>query len=45
MQEKVDSIKKEVLEAIDGICDSKVLYDLRVKYIGKKGIISELVSL
>ncbi len=44
MQEKVDSIKKEVLEAIDGICDSKVLYDLRVKYIGKKGIISELVS-
>ncbi len=44
MQEKVDSIKKEVLEAIDGICDNKVLYDLRVKYIGKKGIISELVS-
>lgn len=44
MQEKVDNIKKEVLKEITNINDTKILYDLRVKYIGKKGIISELVS-
>ena len=37
-------IKEELIDEIKNITDSKTLYDIRVKYIGKKGIISELVS-
>ena len=37
-------IKEELIDEIKNITDSKNLYDIRVKYIGKKGIISELVS-
>ena len=37
-------IKEEVINEIKNITDPKTLYDIRVKYIGKKGIISELVS-
>ena len=37
-------IKEEVIKEIENVNDSKVLYDIRIKYIGKKGIISELVS-
>ena len=37
-------IKEDVIKEIENVNDSKVLYDIRVKYIGKKGIISELVS-
>ncbi len=37
-------IKEEVIEKIKNVTDLKTLYDIRVKYIGKKGIISELVS-
>ena len=37
-------IKEELIDKIKNITDSKTLYDIRVKYIGKKGIISELVS-
>ena len=40
----VRKIKDDVINEIKEIKDSKVLYDIRVKYIGKKGIISELVS-
>ena len=40
----VRKIKDDVINEIKEINDSKVLYDIRVKYIGKKGIISELVS-
>lgn len=44
MQEKVESIRKEILEKIKDIKDEKVLYDLKLEYLGKKGLISELVS-
>ena len=37
-------IKEELIDEIKNITDPKALYDIRVKYIGKKGIISELVS-
>ena len=37
-------IKEELIDETKNITDSKTLYDIRVKYIGKKGIISELVS-
>ena len=44
MKEKVENIKKEVICKIENIDDSKKLYDLRLEYLGKKGIISLLVS-
>ena len=37
-------IKEDVINEIAHVTDNKVLYDLRVKYIGKKGIISELLK-
>lgn len=37
-------IKEELIDEIKNITDPKALYDIRVKYLGKKGIISELVS-
>ncbi len=39
-----EKIKDEVIKEITDVVDSKSLYDLRVKYIGKKGIISELLA-
>ena len=44
MQNKVKQIKDNVLSEITNVTDDKTLYDLRVKYIGKKGIISDLLS-
>ena len=44
MKEKVEQIKKEVLEKIENIIDTKVLYDLKVEYLGKKGPIQDLMS-
>ncbi len=44
MLEKVEQLKKEILDRIDLIEDNKKLYDLKVEYLGKKGKISELVA-
>ena len=44
MREKIESIKKEVLEKINCVEDSKKLYDLKVEYLGKKGPIQELLA-
>ncbi len=40
----MENIKNDVLKEIENINDSKSLYDVRVKYLGKKGIISELLA-
>ena len=40
----MENIKNDVLKEIENINDTKSLYDLRVKYLGKKGIISELLA-
>ncbi len=40
----MENIKNDVLKEIENINDTKTLYDLRVKYLGKKGIISELLA-
>lgn len=44
MKEKVEQIKKEVMDRIETIQDIKELYDVKVEYLGKKGIINELTS-
>ena len=40
----MENIKNDVLKEIKNINDTKALYDVRVKYLGKKGIISELLA-
>ena len=40
----MENIKSDVLKEIENINDTKALYDVRVKYLGKKGIISELLA-
>ena len=40
----MEKIKNDVLKEIENINDTKALYDVRVKYLGKKGIISELLA-
>lgn len=44
MKEKVEQIKKEVMNRIEIIQNTKELYDVKVEYLGKKGIINELTS-
>ena len=44
MKEKVKQIKNEVITKLSNITDTKLLYDLKVEYLGKKGSISELIS-
>ncbi len=40
----MENIKNDVLKEIENINDTKTLYDVRVKYLSKKGIISELLA-
>ncbi|MET3682596.1 phenylalanyl-tRNA synthetase alpha chain [Alkalibacillus flavidus] len=44
MKERLQSIKEEALQQIDEVKDSKALQDLRVKYLGKKGQITEVLK-
>lgn len=44
MNEKVNSIKEEILNDINNISSLKELGDLKVKYLGKKGLVTELTS-
>ncbi|MEG2322076.1 MAG: phenylalanine--tRNA ligase subunit alpha [Bacilli bacterium] len=44
MEEEVKKIKEEVLNKIESINDVKILYDLKVAYLGKKGIVSVLIA-
>ena len=40
----MENIKKTMLEELSNVKDLKSLSDLKVKYLGKKGIITELYS-
>ena len=40
----MENIKNDVLKEIENKKKKKTLYDVRVKYLGKKGIISELLA-
>ena len=41
---KTEEIKNTMLEELNHVTDLKTLNDLRVKYLGKKGLITELNS-
>ncbi len=44
MNEKLENIKAEALAELAGIEDSMLLEEFRVKYLGKKGLITELMK-
>jgi phenylalanyl-tRNA synthetase alpha chain len=44
MKEKIENIRKEILEKINDVDDIKKLYDLKVEYLGKKGPLQEILS-
>lgn len=44
VKERLQSIKEEALQQIEEVKDSKTLQDLRVKYLGKKGQITEVLK-
>ena len=43
MKEKIELIRKEALEEIKNASDLKILNDLRVKYLGKKGELTQVL--
>ena len=45
MKEKIMDIKTQMLEELSNVSDIKVLNDLKVKYQGKKGLITEATSM
>ncbi len=40
MKNRLINIKEEALNALSSVTDEKELNDLRVKYLGKKGVIT-----
>ena len=38
----MENIKKDIQQELENVQDIKTLNDLKIKYIGKKGIITEL---
>ena len=40
----LENIRKEYLELVKTIKDEKKLYDLRVKFLGKKGALTEVMK-
>lgn len=42
MKEKVNEIKKQFDKDVLGVTDAKTLNDIRVKYLGKQGMVTEL---
>ena len=44
MLEKQELIKKSFLEDLANVTNTNMLNDLKVKYLGKKGMITELTS-
>ena len=41
---QIEDIKQELTKDLENVTDLKLLTDLKVKYLGKKGLISELNS-
>lgn len=44
MLEKIEQLRKEINDKIKDVIDAKVLYDIKVLYLGKKGIVNELTK-
>jgi len=45
MEEKIKKLREELVSKLDSINDLKELNDLRVEYMGKKGVINDLVTI
>lgn len=43
MKEKLEALRTEALAALSGIADAAALQELRVKYLGKKGALTEVL--
>lgn len=43
MQEQIEKLKKEILEKIENVKDSKVIKDLEVFYLGRKGKLTSVL--
>ncbi|MDO7907408.1 phenylalanine--tRNA ligase subunit alpha [Paenibacillus sp. JX-17] len=43
MKERLEALKHEALEQLQGVNDPQTLNDLRVKYLGKKGALTEIL--
>ncbi|WP_054955948.1 phenylalanine--tRNA ligase subunit alpha [Paenibacillus dakarensis] len=43
MKEKLEALKQEALAQLQGVTDPQSLNDLRVKYLGKKGALTEIL--
>ena len=41
MQEKLEQLKKEVLDKLSEVKDSGILRDLEIKYLGRKGVLTK----
>ena len=44
MEQELQRIKAEALDAIKGAADQQALQDIRVKYLGKKGEVTALLK-
>ncbi|TFE28100.1 phenylalanine--tRNA ligase subunit alpha [Cohnella luojiensis] len=43
MKERLEALRKEALEQLQGVADAATLNDLRVQYLGKKGQLTEIL--
>ena len=44
MDNNIEDLKKQFLEELINVTNSRELEDLRVKYIGKKGLVTDLLK-
>lgn len=44
MKDKIAEIEKDALQAIAGAADAKSVNELRIKYLGRSGVVSEILS-
>jgi phenylalanyl-tRNA synthetase alpha chain len=44
MQDRIEELRKKIEESVQGIRSSKALYDIKMKFLGKTGEISELMK-
>ena len=44
MDNNIEGLKQQFLEELNNVTTSRELEDLRVKYIGKKGLVTDLLK-
>ena len=44
MKERLEALKQEALQELSGVGNQQELNDLRVKYLGKKGPLTEVLA-